>query len=253
MRILDEDGQEVKDPNLELGHLEPDKVFVMHHDEIPEQLPVTKIDYDNPIETYPNGGKLVKTIKVSDYQPHVPAWDEYEDILRYVLYTPEELEQIEEEKKAQEEAQKEAAEQAKKEQEEQAYKQLLTEQMFAAVQLSVMTMDLTDEQATTVSELYPEWAVNEKYDIGDIRRYDGKLYRALQASTGQEIYPPDQFVAGWKEIKDPEGGILPWVQPLGATDCYKKGDKVTHNGKIWVSEIDSNTYEPGVYGWKESK
>ena len=30
-----------------------------------------------------------------------------------------------------------------------------------------------------------------------------------------------------------------------------KGDKVTHNGKTWQSEIDNNVCEPGVYGWAE--
>ena len=29
----------------------------------------------------------------------------------------------------------------------------------------------------------------------------------------------------------------------------KKGDKVTHNGLRWISEADSNVWEPGVYGW----
>jgi len=29
------------------------------------------------------------------------------------------------------------------------------------------------------------------------------------------------------------------------------GDKVRHNGKIWVSIADYNVWEPGVYGWEE--
>ena len=42
-----------------------------------------------------------------------------------------------------------------------------------------------------------------------------------------------------------------WVQPTGAHDAYSKGDKVTHNGKRWTSDVDNNTWEPGVYGWTE--
>lgn len=30
-----------------------------------------------------------------------------------------------------------------------------------------------------------------------------------------------------------------------------KDDKVIHNGKTWVSDIDNNVWEPGVYGWNE--
>lgn len=36
-----------------------------------------------------------------------------------------------------------------------------------------------------------------------------------------------------------------------AHDAYGKGDKVSHNGKHWQSDIDANVYEPGVYGWSE--
>ena len=39
-----------------------------------------------------------------------------------------------------------------------------------------------------------------------------------------------------------------WVQPTGATDAYKAGDKVTYDGKHWVSTADSNVWQPGVYG-----
>ena len=42
-----------------------------------------------------------------------------------------------------------------------------------------------------------------------------------------------------------------WVQPQGSADAYMKGDKVSHNGKHWVSDIDNNVWEAGVYGWEE--
>ncbi len=42
-----------------------------------------------------------------------------------------------------------------------------------------------------------------------------------------------------------------WSQPLGAHDAYNLGDKVSHNGKKWVSTAANNVWEPGVYGWEE--
>lgn len=39
---------------------------------------------------------------------------------------------------------------------------------------------------------------------------------------------------------------------LDSTNPYTKGDKVTHNGKTWISDIDNNVWEPGVYGWMEA-
>ena len=40
-----------------------------------------------------------------------------------------------------------------------------------------------------------------------------------------------------------------WTQPEGSHDAYMEGDIVTHNGDTWISAIDNNTWEPGVYGW----
>ena len=50
-------------------------------------------------------------------------------------------------------------------------------------------------------------------------------------------------------IPDPET-ITEWEQP-DSTNPYMQGDKVTHNGKTWISDIDGNVWEPGVYGWNE--
>lgn len=39
-----------------------------------------------------------------------------------------------------------------------------------------------------------------------------------------------------------------WVQPTGAHDAYAKGSQVTHNGEKYVSQINANVWEPGVFG-----
>ena len=46
-----------------------------------------------------------------------------------------------------------------------------------------------------------------------------------------------------------------YVQPLGAHDAYKKGAKITFNGKKYISLIDGNNWSPSVYpqGWEEVK
>ena len=41
-----------------------------------------------------------------------------------------------------------------------------------------------------------------------------------------------------------------WVQPNGAHDAYSTGDKVSYNGKHYISTIDANTYAPDVHGWE---
>lgn len=55
----------------------------------------------------------------------------------------------------------------------------------------------------------------------------------------------------YKKVGFDDSGIPIWTQPLGASDAYAKGDVVTHNNKTWVSDVDANVWEPGVYGWTE--
>lgn len=120
--------------------------------------------------------------------------------------------------------------------------------MFVNTQASSMS----EEDMLQVEMLFAEWTIGNSYKTGDVVRYQGGLWQALQNSTAQDIYPPDQFVAGWKRIGNPNPkGIFPWSQPLGATDAYPLGAKVTHKGKTWESTIANNVWEPGVYGWEE--
>lgn len=101
-------------------------------------------------------------------------------------------------------------------------------------------------------EWYKEWVYNETVSIGD-RRWTNvngeKILYEVYAAAGDNLYSPDKVPAIWKRVfleAYPE-----WIQPTGAHDAYAKGFNVTHNGKKWTSEIDSNVYEPGVYGWSE--
>lgn len=130
-----------------------------------------------------------------------------------------------------------------------------------AVQAPVAVMMLVQSQAATLSDeaaaelpaMFDEWTVGSEYRTGDIVRYKGGLWRALQDSTAQDIYPPDGFTAGWKRIGEPdESGVFPYQQPLGATDAYMTGDKVSYNGAYYESIIDYNVWSPDAYprGWK---
>lgn len=111
---------------------------------------------------------------------------------------------------------------------------------------------LTDEQAATYKLLYPKWIGNGvSYVVGDRRQYDGALYKCLQAHTSQPDWTPTAAPSLWAKVLIPDPGTIPeWEQP-DSTNPYMAGDKVTHNGKTWVSDIDNNVWEPGAYGWSE--
>ena len=113
-------------------------------------------------------------------------------------------------------------------------------------------VSLTDEDAFSVPELFPKWiSKGHEYQINDRARYEGKLYKCLQAHTSQEDWTPDAAVSLWVEVSDPAIEWPEWKQPAGAHDAYNKGDKVSHLDKHWISDIDANVYEPSVYGWSE--
>lgn len=111
---------------------------------------------------------------------------------------------------------------------------------------------LTDDQAVTYKLIYPKWSGNSvAYSAGDRRQYDGELYKCLQAHTSQPDWTPTAAPSLWAKVLIPDPGTIPeWEQPE-STNPYMAGDKVTHNGKTWVSDIDNNVWEPGVYGWSE--
>ena len=111
---------------------------------------------------------------------------------------------------------------------------------------------LTDEQALKAAAIYPLWNSSAAYAAGDRVRYDGVLYKCLQAHTAQPSWTPAAAPSLWaKVLTSDTGAPLPWEQPE-STNPYMKGDKVTHAGKTWVSTIDNNVWEPGVYGWEET-
>ena len=109
----------------------------------------------------------------------------------------------------------------------------------------------TDEQALAVPALYPAWRSGVDYAVGIRVLYNGTLYKVLTAHTSQDDWTPDVAPSLFAKVLIPDETIVPeWQQP-DSTNPYGAGDKVTHNGKTWVSDIDNNVWEPGVYGWTE--
>lgn len=108
----------------------------------------------------------------------------------------------------------------------------------------------TDEQALTAPALYPAWRSGTTYQTGERVRFDGTLYKVLQNHTAQEDWTPEAAVSLFAKVLIPDGNTAPeWQQP-DSTNAYAKGDRVMHNGQMWISTIDNNVWAPGVYGWE---
>lgn len=116
---------------------------------------------------------------------------------------------------------------------------------------------------------YAVWAqpsgVHDAYNTGDVVNYSGTLYKSI---IDGNVWSPDVYPAGWEPVEgetvDPEPTPEPepepgpttypdFVQPTGAHDAYKTGDRVVYNGKVYESTMDGNTWSPDAYpqGWTE--
>lgn len=126
MRILNEEDVEIKESDVDTtkGYLKSDKKFIVHHEEQPEisekkhyeverfvfedgsqmlietnEDPHVKViddqagifEYVDQGEGNVYHGAEIKSVIDQEHVEHKDAYDEYEDIQRYVLYTEEEL------------------------------------------------------------------------------------------------------------------------------------------------------------------
>lgn len=116
-------------------------------------------------------------------------------------------------------------------------------------------VSLSDTDALTAVELFPAWQADTLYRADERLRYGDKLYRVVQDHTSQADWTPDLTPALYTEVAEP-GTIPVWRQPTGAQDAYMMGDKVRYpdeEGDVWVSTVDNNVWEPGVYGWEKEE
>lgn len=97
MKIIDETGAVVENPDLTLGYLTDDTQPLEH----PAQEAVAEVAHYETVAEYPSGGRDVQRVVDVPGVPARPAWTEQLPIKRYIRYTAEEL-------AAQEEARKKA-------------------------------------------------------------------------------------------------------------------------------------------------
>ncbi len=117
--------------------------------------------------------------------------------------------------------------------------------------IECMADTLPDTDALEVPELFHKWKEGEEYDAGQRVQHNGILYKVLTAHTSQATWTPETSPSLFAKVLIPDENTIPaWQQP-DSTNTYAKGDKVTHNGKTWVSAIDNNSWEPGIFGWTE--
>ena len=84
MKIYDLNDNIIDSPDLAKGQLKTDRRLVRHHEAIRE---IKEIGHYEVVAEYPNGGKDVEWCVDVPGVAARDAWDEYEDILRFVPFT----------------------------------------------------------------------------------------------------------------------------------------------------------------------
>lgn len=115
--------------------------------------------------------------------------------------------------------------------------------------INSLIINLSDEEALEVTDLFEPWMSGFEYKVNDRVKHEGLLYSCVQAHASQDSWTPDLTPALWKRVSIEEWPE--WIQPTGTQDAYMAGDKVSHNNKHWISSVDNNVWEPGIYGWTE--
>lgn len=117
--------------------------------------------------------------------------------------------------------------------------------------LEKQTASMEDDEILAYPDFVEKWTSGVAYEAGRRLEHSGVIYKVLQAHTSQPDWTPDSASGLYAKILIPDPDVIPeWEQPEG-TNSYMTGDKVTHNGVMWVSDIDQNVWEPGIYGWTE--
>lgn len=87
MKIIDETGVAITEPDLELGYL-VDDTEIVHHEAVEG---VEEVSHYETIAEYPNGGKDVRKVVDVPAVAAKEAYDEEIPIQRYIKYTADEL------------------------------------------------------------------------------------------------------------------------------------------------------------------
>ena len=119
--------------------------------------------------------------------------------------------------------------------------------------IDVFAKNQTDETLIDNKAAFEWWRPGIAAEKDKIYRFGDDLYRCIQPHTTQEDWTPDKIPALFVKISLEE--FPQWVQPTGAHDAYNKGDKVSDEGKHWISEIDGNVWKPGTVAgaWRETE
>ena len=118
--------------------------------------------------------------------------------------------------------------------------------------INLLLQKLDDEEAVENTVLFPKWVAGVEYKKDDKVRYEGTLYKVLQAHTSISTWTPEAAPSLFARVLSESGQVLPWEQP-DSTNAYMTGDRVWYNNEMYESLVDNNVWSPEAYpaGWRK--
>lgn len=98
-----------------------------------------------------------------------------------------------------------------------------------------VTSTMADADAAKNPMLFLPWKTDTKYEVGDHRRHDGKVYKCLQAHTSQADWTPPVVPALWVVVNVSSPGTIDDPIPASRGMEYEYG-------KYYLDPEDSKTY-----------
>lgn len=216
MKIFDENGVEIESPDLEKGYLKNDSLFIMHHEAVDA---VEEVGHFEVIAEYPNGGKDVEWVVEVPGVTAQEAWDEYEEILRYIPYTDLELMVMAYEKN----------------------RQPLS--IIAALQLllssQINSMEVDDATAIRMKQFYPEWKAGIQLAAGFKIQHNDKLWKVIQDHTSQTGWEPENVPALFEQINETHSGTIDDPIPYSGNMALSQGVHYYQDGVFYLCTRDT--------------
>lgn len=98
---------------------------------------------------------------------------------------------------------------------------------------------LTDAVSLTAITLHPTWSVGTAYAAGFKVRYNGKLWRCIQAHTAQVGWEPENTASLWEQINETHSGTVDDPIPYSGNMALENGKYYTQDYEIYLCIRDT--------------
>lgn len=118
----------------------------------------------------------------------------------------------------------------------------------------INTLSVDDNTALRMMEFYPEWAANTAYTVGFKVRYNGKLWRVVQAHTSLVGWEPTAAASLFEQINETHAGTEDDPIPYSRNMALENGKYYMQDYEIYLCTRDTliSVYNPlselvGIY------